>query len=64
MKKYGFNAILEPLVHDLKVFECTGIEVPFSDEPVHRTIAQVTWDKMGLNTLFSYLESFSIKTDK
>ncbi|XP_022043364.1 uncharacterized protein LOC110946095 [Acanthochromis polyacanthus] len=33
VKKYGFNAILEPFVHDLKILECTGIEVPFSDEP-------------------------------
>ncbi|KAF0024598.1 hypothetical protein F2P81_023400 [Scophthalmus maximus] len=40
VKKYGFNAILEPLVHDLKVLECTGIELPFCVEPVHGTIAQ------------------------
>ncbi|XP_030252888.1 uncharacterized protein LOC115569102 isoform X1 [Sparus aurata] len=25
VKKYGFNVILEPLVHDLKVLECTGV---------------------------------------
>ncbi len=59
VKRYGFNAILEPLVHDLKVLECTGIEVPFSEEPVHGTIAQVTGDNLGLNTLLGYLESFS-----
>lgn len=59
VKKYGFNAILEPLVHDLKVLECTGIELPFCVEPVHGTIAQVTWDNLGFHTLLGYVESFS-----
>ncbi|XP_039649874.1 uncharacterized protein LOC120555261 [Perca fluviatilis] len=58
-KKYGFNTILEPLVHDLKVLECTGVEVPFSDEPVYGTIAQVTGDNLGLHTLLGYVESFN-----
>lgn len=61
VKKYGFNAILEPFVHDMKILECTGIEVPFSDEPVHGTIAQVTGDNLGLHTLLGYVESFSTK---
>ena len=59
LKKYGFDAILEPIVHDLKVLESTGINVPFSDEPVHGTIAQVTGDNLGLHTLLWYVESFS-----
>jgi len=59
VKKYGFDLILQPLVRDLKVLECTGIEVPFSDEPVYGTIAQVTGDNLGLHTLLGYVESFS-----
>ena len=34
IKKYGLNVILEPLVRDLKILECTGINLPFSDTPV------------------------------
>lgn len=48
--KYGFDLIVQPLVRDPKVLDCTGIEVPFSDEPVHGTIAQVTGDNLGLHT--------------
>ena len=59
VKKYGFNTILEPLVHDLKVLECTGVEVPFADEPVCGTIAQVTGDNLGLHRLLGYVESFN-----
>lgn len=46
-------------VRDLKVLECTGIKVPFFDEPVCGTIAQVTGDNLGLHTLLGYVESFS-----
>lgn len=59
IKKYGINAILEPLVRDLKILESTGIVVPFSDKPVHGTIAQVTGDNLGLHTFLGYVESFS-----
>lgn len=50
VKKYGFNAILEPLINDLKILECTGVEVPFSNGPVCGTIAPVTGDNLGLHS--------------
>ena len=59
VKKYGFNAILEPLIKDLKVLKCTGVEIPFSNGPVCGTIAQVTVDNLGLHSLLGYVESFS-----
>ena len=59
IKRYGFDAILEPIVRDLKVLETIGIDLPFSDEPVKGSIAQVTGDNLGLHTLFGYLESFN-----
>lgn len=59
VKKYGFDSILEPIMHDLKVLECTGVVVPFSDEPVCGTIAQATGDNLGLHSLLGYVESFS-----
>lgn len=59
VKKYGFNAILEPLMCDLKILEAKGINVPFSNEPLYGTVAQVTGDNLGLHTFLGYVESFS-----
>lgn len=57
VKKYGFSAMLEPVVHDLKVLESQGIDIPFSHEPLCGTVAQVTGDNLGLHTLL--LAAFS-----
>ncbi|XP_048042264.1 uncharacterized protein LOC125265811 isoform X1 [Megalobrama amblycephala] len=59
VKKYGFDAILRPLVEDLKVLESSGIHVPFSKEPLFGTIALVTGDNLGMHTLLGFMESFS-----
>ncbi|KAK0150881.1 hypothetical protein N1851_008003 [Merluccius polli] len=40
-----------PLVHDLKVLECTGVEVPFSDEPVCGTIAQTNRPRRQISVM-------------
>ncbi|KAJ0069992.1 hypothetical protein NL108_018603 [Boleophthalmus pectinirostris] len=59
IKKYGINAILEPLLSDLKVLETQGINVPSFNELVYGTIAQVTGDNLGLHTLLGYVQSFT-----
>ncbi len=59
VKNYGVDAILKPLVEDLKVLESSGIEVSFSKEPLFGTVAQVTGDNLGMHTLFGFMESFS-----
>ncbi|KAI7811169.1 hypothetical protein IRJ41_011241 [Triplophysa rosa] len=59
VKNYGFDAILQPLVKDLKVLESSGIQVPFSKEPLFGTVAQVTGDNLGMHTLLGFMESFS-----
>ena len=59
LKKYGFNALLEPLIQDLKILETNGIDVPYFDEPLYGTVAQVTGDNLGLHTLLGYVQSFS-----
>lgn len=39
VKRYGFSAILEPIVRNIKILESSGIKLPHSDEPIHGTIA-------------------------
>ena len=59
LKKYGFDPILQPLVHDLKVLETQGIQVPFSDAPLKGSVIQVTGDNLAIHGLFGMVESFS-----
>jgi hypothetical protein len=59
LKKYGFDPILQPLVHDLKVLETQGIQVPFSDTPLKGSVIQVTGDNLAIHGLFGMVESFS-----
>ena len=58
-KKYGIDKILTPFVEDVKVLESSGMKVSFAEEPVFGTIAQVTGDNLGLNSILGYVESFS-----
>lgn len=51
IKRYGFNAILEPIVRDIKILESSGIKLPLSEEPIRGTIAQVTGDNLEVHTL-------------
>lgn len=59
LKKYGFDAILKPLVEDLKILETKGIHTALSDTPVKGTVVQVTGDNLALHGLFGFVESFS-----
>lgn len=59
LQKYGFDAILRPLINDVQKLESHGIDVPFFDEPVYGTIAQVTGDNLGMHTILGFTESFS-----
>lgn len=58
-KKYGIDKILTPFIEDVKILEHSGMKVSFTDQPVHGTIAQVTGDNLGLNSILGYVESFS-----
>nr|XP_055035659.1 uncharacterized protein LOC129423418 isoform X1 [Misgurnus anguillicaudatus] len=60
-RKYGMDKILGPLVEDVKIFEHTGMKASFSEQPIFGTIAQITGDNLGLNTILGYVESFSAK---
>lgn len=58
-KKYGIDKILCPFVEDVKVLEQHGMKVSFTEQPLYGTIAQVTGDNLGLNSILGYVESFS-----
>ncbi|XP_041825036.1 uncharacterized protein LOC121629374 [Melanotaenia boesemani] len=60
-KKYGIDKILDPFVNDVKLLEHTGMKVSFSEQPLYGTIAQVTGDNLGLNSILGFVESFSAK---
>lgn len=57
----GFDAILVPIINDLKVLENDGIKVPAFISPVHGSIVQVTGDNLGIHGLFGFVESFSAR---
>lgn len=59
LQNYGFDVILEPLINDVKILESQGLSLPFSDEPVHGTISQITGDNLGMHTILGFNESFS-----
>lgn len=58
-KKYGIDKILTTFVEDVKVLESNGMKVSFAEEPVFGTMAQVTGDNLGLNSILGYVDSFS-----
>lgn len=61
LKKYGFDAILKPLLDDLKNLEVEGMQVPFSTTPVKGAVFQVTGDNLAIHGPFGFVESFSAK---
>lgn len=59
VSKYGFNVILEPLINDINILESQGLSLPFSDEQIYGTIAQITGDNLGMHSILGFNESFS-----
>ncbi|XP_051947286.1 uncharacterized protein LOC127618717 [Xyrauchen texanus] len=59
ISKYGFNVILEPLINDIKILESQGLSLPFSDEQIYGTIAQITGDNLGMHSILGFNESFN-----
>lgn len=62
LKNHQFSEILQPLVDDLKKLEEDGIDVDYPDIPqknIKGTIASLSFDNLGGNTLLSLVKSFS-----
>lgn len=64
VKTYGINAVLDPIVSDIKDLELEGIQVVTKHfkGTVKAGVAQVCGDNLGLNGILGYTESFSGKT--
>lgn len=60
LQRYSFDLILEPLINDVKTLERQGLSLPFSNEPVYGTIAQITGDNVAMHTILGFNESFII----
>lgn len=60
-KTYGLDAILRPIVEELKILEVEGLAINCPDfhGVVKFTIGQVLGDNLGLNSILGYIESFS-----
>lgn len=59
VSKYGFDVILDPLINDIKILESQGLSLPFSDEQIYGTIAQITGDNLGMHSILGFNESFN-----
>ncbi len=59
VKKYGFDAILAPLINDVKILENEGIYLPISSEKVYGSICQVVGDNLAMHALLGFTESFN-----
>lgn len=60
-KTYGIDAVLRPIVEELKCLEKDGITINTRDFQgvVKFTVVQVVGDNLGLNAILGYSESFS-----
>lgn len=54
-----FGAVLQPLIHDLKILESSGIHIKGINVPIKGTIIAVSHNNLGANSLYGYTESFN-----
>lgn len=59
VKKFGYSAVLGPLLKDLKSLEEDGIFVPHLGRVVKGTVFSVIADNLGAHSLGGFVESFS-----
>lgn len=59
VKTFGFEKVLEPLLHDLRVLEEQGVYISHIGEFVKGTVQCVVADKLAAHGLGGFVESFS-----
>lgn len=59
VKKYGYEAVLEPLLKDIVQLEEEGVFIPLFGKKIKGTIVSVVADNLGAHSLGGFLESFS-----
>ncbi len=64
IKTYGINAVLDPIVSEIKDNELEGVQVDTKcfKGTIKVGVAQVCGDNLCLNSILGYTESFSGKT--
>lgn len=60
VKKYGYSAILEPLLKDIEVLENQGIYVQKLGENIRGTVLYVSADNLGAHSLGGFQENFNV----
>lgn len=58
-KRYGYEAVLEPLLKDRIQLEEEGIFIPTLGKKIKGTIVSVVADNLGAHSLGGFVESFS-----
>lgn len=59
VKRFGYSAVLEPLLKDLVVLEEEGLYVPSLGRRVKGTVFSVIADNLGAHSMGGFVESFS-----
>jgi len=59
VKKYGYEAVLEPLLKDIAKLEEEGLFIPLYGKKIKGTVVSVVADNLGAHSLGGFLESFS-----
>lgn len=59
VKKYGYEAVLQPLLKDLVQLKEEGLFIPAFGRKIRDTIVSVIADNLGAHSICGFLESFS-----
>ena len=59
VKRFGYSAVLEPLLKDLVYLEEEGLYVPALGRRVKGTVFSVVADNLGTHSMGGFVESFS-----
>lgn len=59
VKLYGYDKVLEPLLHDLKSLEVDGIFVQQLGRSLKGTVQTIAADNLGAHSLAGFVESFT-----
>lgn len=64
VKTYGMNAVLDPIVNNIRELEEEGIQINTTHFKgvVRAGVAQVCGDILGLNSILGYTESFAARS--
>lgn len=59
VKSFGYDKVLEPLLHDLRSLEVDGIFVPQLDKSLKGTVQIIAADNLGAHGIAGFVENFT-----